>query len=534
MMKLFIWIRKWQFKVGYIWMLFVLLAGSACQSAQSTSTLPQPTTTQIPVVEPTLTESVIPLPTFELSTATPVATEATSMLTPNGPWLVYLQYGLTIVNQDGTGRAITENPGEFPVCNLDAGVDIQENPLNRLVIFPRTVYLVQPGPTWTLIYREWPSCNTDFTGNEKGGLLARIYQPTSGAFPEVRIYELPSGKIRAQFPLMKCSTQCNTDNVNWWEIKWSPNGRYLAFPAALEGTSSDLYVYDAEDGSIRRLTGGPDNVGTIWWSPDGSQIIMGEIHENNYPYTSSIWAVSVSGNEVRLLYSRSENSYPQGLLGWLDDRRFIVFDGTTLANALDLPAHDLRVVDKNTGKVTTLFNGSFMAAALDISHETIMFHTNDEESSAGFNGPGIYIVSIANPSLHFVQEARSIPWWNNEIGLFVTDDPCANDPAGRKAFDYSGEWQCVHPGISPESLASPDGTWRVVLQDGTWLRTGDGQSVQISEAKASQVIWRLDSKGFFFIAKQILNYVSLPEIDVQIVDKYPGGDTIVYQWVGSD
>ncbi|HKY56055.1 MAG TPA: hypothetical protein VJM08_17195, partial [Anaerolineales bacterium] len=443
----------------------------------------------------------------------------------------YLQYGLTIVNQDGTGRTITERPGDFPVCNLDAGVDIQENLSNRLVIFPRTVYLVQPGPTWTLIYREWPSYHTDFTGDERSGLLANIYQPASDVVPELRIYEMPSGRIRNQLPLMKCSTQCNINNINWWEIKWSPNGHYLAFPAVLEGSSSDLYVYDAEDGSVRRLTSGPDDVGTIWWSPDGSQIIMGEILENNYPYISSLWVVSVSGSEIRLLYSLGENSYPQGLLGWLDDRRFIIYNGTNLSNALELPANNLRVVDKDTGKVTTLFNGSFMAAAFDISHETIMFFTNDEESTAGFSGPGIYIVSIANPVPNFVQEARSVPWWDNEIGLFVTDDPCENDPTGRKAFDYRGEWQCVHPEIPPESLASPDGAWQVVLQDGFQLKTNDGQPIQVSEATPTQIIWRSDSKGFFFIANQVLYYASLPELDIKVVDEYPGGDTIIYQWV---
>src|SRR6266540_3210274 len=102
-------------------------------------------------------------------------TEATSALTPSGPWLAYLRYGISIVNQDGTGRTILED------LECD-GVGIQENPLNRLVIFPRTVYLVQPEATWTLIYREWP-CDTDFTGDEKGGLLATIHHSTTNAIP---------------------------------------------------------------------------------------------------------------------------------------------------------------------------------------------------------------------------------------------------------------------------------------------------------------------------------------------------------------
>jgi WD40 repeat protein len=493
-----------------------------------------PTTERVATVFALQTASATPLPTrpptetlTPTATPMPASTSTPLLLSPQGPWLAYLRYGLSIVNQDGTGRTILEDA----VCG---GGGIRENPSNHLVIFPGKVFLVQPESTWKLIYREWPTCGTDFTGDEKGGLLASIdYQSTPDALPELRIYELPSGKIRDQFPLMMCSDQCNTDNVGWWEIKWSPNGRYLAFPAILDGQSSDLYVYDTENGSIRRLTTGPDDVGTIWWSPDGSQIVMGEIHENYYPYTSSLWVVSLSSGEVRLLYSLDENPHPQGLLGWLDDKRFIGYYGTTLADALDLPASNLSVVDIASGEVTTLFNGSFMSAILDASHETVVFLTNDDEPREGFEGAGIYLVSASHPRLRPVKNVRFLTW-NHDLALFVTDDPCENDPTGRKAFNYRQEWQCVHPGITPESLASPDGTWQVVLQDGFWLKAKDQETIQVGEETPTQIIWRMDSEGFFFIVNQILYYTSLPELDIKVVDQYPGGDSIIYQWVSGN
>lgn len=497
---------------------------AACMSAD----MDTPPETSIPTStitsEPKMTrESEIETSVADTPTAVPNAAEATPALTPNGPWLAYLRYGLSIVNQDGTGRTILDD--------LECGATgIQENPLNRLVIFPRSVYLVQPEETWLRIYREWP-CDTDFTGNEKDGLLASIYQSTPDAPPELRIHELPSGKIRDQFPLMKCSGQCNTDNVNWREVRWSPNGRYLAFPAISEGQSSDLYVYDIQNGNIRRLTTGSDDVGTIWWSPDGSQIIMGEIHENYYPYTSSLWVVSLSSGDVRLLYSLDENLYPKGLLGWLDDKRFIGYYGTTLANALDLPASNLSVVDISSGEVTTLFNGSFMSAILDVSHETVIFFTNDNEPKEGFEGPGIYLVSISNPRLRYLKEIPIMPTWDADLSLFVTDDPCENDPTGRKAFNYKEEWYCIHRGITPESLSSPDGTWQVLLQDGFRLKTKDQEIIQVSEETPTQIIWRQDSEGLFFIANYILYYASLPKLDIKIVDQYPGGDSIIYRWV---
>jgi hypothetical protein len=233
------------------------------------------------------------------------------------------------------------------------------------------------------------------------------------------------------------------------------------------------------------------------------------------------------------LYSL-EDPYPQGLLGWLDDTRFIVYDGpASLANALELPAFKLRVVDTSSGEVTTLFNGSFMAAILDASHETVVFLTNDEEPREGFEGPGIYLVSASHPRLRPVKDVRFLTW-NDDLALFVTDDPCENDPAGRKAFNYREEWLCVHPGITPESLASLDGTWQAVLQDGFWLKTKDQEFIQVSEETPTQIIWRQDSDGLFFVANQILYYTSLPELDIKIVDQYPGGDSITYQWVGGN
>ena len=520
--------RRQQFKMGYMWMLFILLT-NACQFAQVTSISTQPPPSKHPIVDPTMTKTVIQsLPTFAESTTTPSPTDVVSMLTPNGPWLVYSDYALTVVNQDGTGLITYRSLEEHPVCGLDTDAGIQENPLNRLVIFPRTVYLFQPEATWTLIYQEWPSCHTDFTENEKGGLLASIHQSATGNVPELRIYELPSGKILDQIPMMKCSEQCDTDDVSWWEIRWSPNGRYLAFPAMLEGDSSDLYVYDVVDGKMRQLTSGADDVGQIWWSPDGSQIIMGEISRNGgYPYTSSVWAVSVSGNEIRLLYSRDENSYPQGLLGWLNNDKFVVYDGTSLLDALALPAYNLRIVDKGTGEITTLVNSHFMAAALDIDHQTVVFYTNNDED------PGVHIVSGSNPDSGSTKMEGSIsfPSWDDEVGLFVTFDPCEDDPNSRTAFNYKGELSCLHHQLPVESLSSPDGIWHVILQDGFWLKSDDHEPVRVGEVSPTQIIWRLDSQGLFFVANNVLYYTPLPNVNVKIVDKYPGED---YRWVGGD
>lgn len=40
----------------------------------------------------------------------------------------------------------------------------------------------------------------------------------------------------------------------WYKPLWSPDGRYLAIVGAIEGPSSDLYVFDTQTQRFQRLT----------------------------------------------------------------------------------------------------------------------------------------------------------------------------------------------------------------------------------------------------------------------------------------
>jgi dipeptidyl aminopeptidase/acylaminoacyl peptidase len=433
-----------------------------------------------------------------------------------------------MINQDGTGRGRVSAD-----CYPDG---IQEDPfdLNRLVLFPGMVYLFQPlGKYWTLVYNEWPRCGTDFTGNDEKGLLAYRYRAPE-SIPEIRVIELPAGKVRDRFPILfACPVKhepCEADNVEWWnfEMAWSPNGRYLAFAAALDGPSSDLYMYDAETGNVLRMTSGPDSVAQIWWSPDGKWIVMGELHESNYPFTTSLWAVSASNNELRQLYSL-EDGYPQSILGWLDESTFIVFDGTGLNDALDLPAHNLDVVNIDAKTITPVFRGSFFTADFAANPGIIALGVYVTEQE-GFEGDGTYLVSVSDPTPRLIGHDLYNPHWDEKLGLFITDRPCEDDPNGLLAFNDKVEWQCIYPFLS-DSYPSPDGQWQVTIKDGTWLNTNGNQPTQVSQANAVQVIWRLDSRGFFYVENQILYYVSLPDGMVVVVDENVRGNSIHYQWL---
>jgi WD40 repeat protein len=244
--------------------------------------------------------------------------------------------------------------------------------------------LIQPfKATGQLLSQRWSPMHTAFTGDNERGFLASLSAPAEEAIPELRIYALPNGKLLDQFPLVRCPGQmqdCPFGDAGWWEIYWSPDGRYLAFPAIWDDPSTDLYIYDIESGKTRQLTSGPEDVEQIWWSPDGRWIVMGET-KLEAPFTSSLWAISIRGDEPRLLYSL-EHPFPQGIVGWVDDHRLIVFDGTTLSNVLDLPAEDLRLVDIRSGEITTLFAGLFYGASIDKTSQTLAVYAGDVRRAA--------------------------------------------------------------------------------------------------------------------------------------------------------
>jgi len=495
---------------GLLMIVLVVLLVLVNMPAQSTEVAP---TIATHTLAPTLTQTD--------SSSTPATTG--HVLFPEELWLAYANDSLVIVNLDGTGRT----PSTIPDCSFDAPLLIDADPLNRTAILSENVYLIQPlKDIRQLVYSPWTSCHSAFTGDAKSGLLARINRATTDAIPELVIYELPGGKIRAQFPLVKCAaqTQCDFNDANVWQVQWSPNGRYLAFPAIWNGSSTNLYVYDIQDGSTRQLTSGPDKVAQLWWSPDGRWIIMGEILQGS-DVVSSLWAVSVSTNDIHLLYSLEKPS-PQGILGWLDNERFIVYDGSSLYNALDLPARNLRMIDVASDKIQLVFDGDFTTAKLDAGSQTIVLfgkHNGEQYQQ------GTYLLSIGAYTVRYLGGFQSE--WNDFAKLFITNIACEGDPTKIQAFDFRGKMQCVQLPLRPNSYLSPDGKWQISLQDGVKLEAEGKPAISVSANPATQVIWCPDSKCFFFVANQILYHASVPDLAIQAVDEQLGKDEIAFQWL---
>jgi hypothetical protein len=525
---------------------------------QTASATPLPTRTP--------TETLTPTPT--LPTRTPVP----HLLSQQGPWLLYLHniprpamMGIMevpaefiLMNQDGSGRTSIPMP-----CYRDANAFFKDSGIsaNYMAPYGSGLYLFRPSENTGIVirgmYGGYLDCRTNFNGDEKGGLLVSFYQASNDVSPELILYELPGGQIRERFPLVRCSKDtdiCEKFRSNWSDMmnqqpRWSPNGRYLAFVALQDAPSSDLFVYDTQNGDLRRLTNGPDWVGPIEWSPDGTHIIMQELLNSSEflfgPHSkppSSVWSVSVPTNEIKLLYSTGEEPWWQNILLWLDEKRFIAYAGF-LVDADQ--ARDLRLVDMEAGTNRILFNGVFAAISFDPVHEVFAIYEQNTEYCLSNS---ICLVSMKDGSIRTFEHLPvyiSFTRWDEKTGLFVSNSDCENDPQSLQAFNYQGTFTCV-PKPTPTSIQleiasypAPNRQWSISVKDGLWLETQGQPVVKLNQQEASNVIWCPDSSCFFFFIPQqdqkwSLYHVSMPNLTVKMVDDGIENDGANAQWLGGE
>lgn len=536
--------------------------GPARTAVPSETTAPMHTPSPIPrtaTAAPTRTPAVA-VPTSEPATA----------LSKKGPWLLYVHNSprpgfadleaippeFVFLNQDGSGRtsmALSRCYDQVSAFLMQGG-----EAQGYLAQYGGGLYLFRPSEAAGMRLHQdswYPICNTFYSGDEKGGLLASFYQASKDVSPELILFELPSGNIRERFPLVRCPEGvdiCEQFPSNWGEMmrqqpQWSPNGRYLAFVAVLDAPTSDLFVYDTQDGNLRRLTSGPDWVGPIEWSPDGTQIIMQELlndfefffDPNSKPPTS-VWSVSVSTNEIKLIYETGEAFAAQNILRWLDEERFIAYEGFLVgADA----ARNLRLVDTKAGTNRILYGGMFVMVRFDPVHETFALYVLDSETSL----QGFYLVSTKDNTVRRLADTpfvSSAVEWDPETGLFVSEGGCQEDQHGFQSFDHQGNFKCVpKPVPTPESMEaarypSPDGKWTVSVEDGLLLETEGKPAVVLSQKIPSDIIWCPDSSCFFYSDVQpdqqwTLYRVSLPDLTITMVDEGIES-TGSYQWLGSE
>jgi hypothetical protein len=152
-------------------------------------------------------------------------------------------------------------------------------------------------------------------------------------------------------------------------IAFSPRGTHIAFSAALDGPTSDLYIADVRTSEVRRLSSGLSQAVDLEWSPFGDYIIHTaaiEINSErgggpNMP-VDGIWSASPDGTEMILLKKGQTET-----TGWMSPYLLLMYRW-----GMGCGSYDLSAVDIRTGSSTILFQGAFEQAVVDPNSGTVL------------------------------------------------------------------------------------------------------------------------------------------------------------------
>lgn len=284
----------------------------------------------------------------------------------------------------------------------------------------------------------------------------------------------------------------------WWVFAealtvhaWSPDGKQLAFAGALNGPSSDLYLYNVATGAITRLTDGPEQIEAIRWSPDGqwiwhSSIAMG-LCEGCYGHQ---YAAAADGSRMVNLPGDEMDRF----VAWLGPDRYLESE-----QANGLGDYHLYEVDVTGQPGREFWAGKYTAFVLNRDQQRMMVAGAPDRTITPEDG-GLYDVDLTTGQFMTTTLDYLLP----DVARRLTRPPLLPCPYGETLIVYP----CDPTATSPYS---PDGRWRV--SPDLTLYTVDGRLIlpNATSQQAKTIFWRRDSAGFYFLAGDDLYYRSLLE-----------------------
>ena len=232
----------------------------------------------------------------------------------------------------------------------------------------------------------------------------------------------------------------------WYEPVWSPNGRYLAFLGAIEGPSSDLYVFDTVTETVTRLTSGENQTIDPEWSPDSQWIIHGEMFDGHGDDgISAVWAVRPDSSEVRWLFA--PHGWPE-IIGWIDESSFYTADHRIIGYTA------LRIIDLDHNEIITAFDldntlcGSVLTTFVFDPESGALFYEFSLFDECTELADGLYLTTPWAPSPRLMYSFKTgsyhvVHAWDQDLGVYIGNNNCEDDPNLYFSVTPQGEVFCI-------------------------------------------------------------------------------------------
>ncbi len=238
------------------------------------------------------------------------------------------------------------SPSPAPLAATDTPASAGLNPHGPYVLFQAQsgVWIANPDGSFPTQLTSLPgSGDLRAALSPAGDRLALVLQTETGL--DLVLVSLPGGAtetIARLSPLSPVEAEQDVTSAaafalyairDYNSVAWQPGaGRLLAFVAAINGPTADVYVYDTQAKAITQLTDGPSQAVLPTWSPDGQYLLHagvswvppfgGAIGGANQ--LDGVWAVRVADGAL------VEQPKPAGALphfvGWVDDGHYLTYD----------------------------------------------------------------------------------------------------------------------------------------------------------------------------------------------------------------
>jgi len=289
------------------------------------------------------------------------------------------------------------------------------------------------------------------------------------------------------------------------QMAWSQQGTMLAFTAAIDGPTSDVYVYDLRTEEITRLTDEPSQAVFLNWSPDSRFLLHAEVEDlyegaNGSGYSGWVFhAVRLEDGDVQQLSGSTGERVEQHVLGWFDNTNVIL-----AAREWSPGYFNIRRLNIETGEEILLSDHHFNSLAYDpdnqymlgcVTPDPLFRDPSDLEIESGF-----YNLSAVDGQMEAIQ---NLP--NDLIVYSMSFEP------GAKVFVMEVEsGGAVYDGellelMEAPPLFSPDGRWAVLCHErcSTLVIEDVELGVQYTiepEGLFMNPTWSPDSSALFYTA----------------------------------
>lgn len=542
-----------RFLTYFVITLFLVLFLSACNENQSTGetlSTQQSTTTQVSQI-PSPIEVITSTPTTFVPNPTPTTelkghhTQVRSTPTADSDELSLDDMTALVATREAHEQALLLTPSPTPTAIVpltDTGPWLIGRTEQDLILLNRdasglTNVPIEPD---TLFFSRNLQGTLSSSGNwiaVKTGNHPESQSPNRLESPYnlvIQLLQLPSEKISRRIPLLspELSLLIRQD-VSWFmhdfifpilnsPLFWSPNGRYLAFSAALDGPSSDLYVFDTLTDQVKRLTDGPNQAWVMSWSPDSKWIIHAEStfmlfdhgSTKGRPIIKAVWAAAPDGNVVRKIYDADLDIHQ--IQGWLSSTTFV----EQILRFYPPYRYNIRSVDILSGSSTPLYPCFGSVDAITANGDVIFssegFLDDWAETDAlreACSNPlprGQYIF-IDKAYIALPEELIAAKWDSvlNAFLLPTNEGIEIRDIIGQEIVDFPGE-RCL-------PTVSEDGQWLVFMRPcdrehdesrRVSIFNLEGNLQMKTITKVDKFYWNPDSSGLFLLSGTQLSYFS--------------------------